>query len=535
LYDVGRPTRLCVPAAGDDDAPDLVCHTAKLARTKPLRQAPSRPGDVTLTNRFGTRALRVGEPRELCVPTLADPISPPPPPPPQADFTLEVLPRTIDVVAGTRTAITATAHFTDGHDADVSGAVVWSSSDEDVARVVEDSTSGAFASAVGPGTAAITATDPATGVRSSDAGGDATIIVSWPLEKLTISPHAVSLLAGEHEGYTVIGHFTGGTTRNLTQRVVYASSNPGVAVATNQAGNRSRVEAIAPGTAVISATDPISSLTTTDASNDATLRVVSGLSYVVVRSGPHNQTRLVGESKRFTATGIFADGSTLNLTQRCEWWSMEPSVAVAPNTPGDRSRIDALSPGFTTIACREPASGKWSYQVPFWVLGSLQSIWAGAGLQPSEYPRTGQSVTLAAVGSYEGGGSRYLTQDVAWDTRDPELLFCPNEPGNRSRVVALAAGDARVYATDPATGVVSNDAIVPILGELVDLVVETPAPYYLFDAIPVGAQAAYSVRGIFEHGTLNLSFRKDYVLTSSDPGVAAVVDGRRVRGVSPGT
>jgi hypothetical protein len=527
LFDVGRAVRLCVATTGED-VPDLVCHAIRLARTKPLRQARSRRGDVTLTNRFGGGALRVGEPRELCVAVLGE--APPPPP----AVTLEVLPQAVTVLAGSRAKLTATAHYEDGHAADVTGSVVWTSSDEGVARIVGASPAGAFITGVGPGTATISVADPATGA-TSHGGGDATVEVTWPLEKLTIDPHAVSLLPGEHEGYTVTGHFTGGTTRNLTQRVVYASSNPAVAIATNQAGNRSRVQAVAPGTTVISATDPISGITTTDASNDATLRVVGGLSYIVVQTGTYNQTLPVGKSKRFTATGYFADGSNLNLTQRCQWSSSNPSVAAAPNTPGDRSRIDALSPGYTTISCFEPISGKWSYEAALWALGPMESIWVGKYLWPGQYPRTGQSVTLKAFATYEGGGQRYVTQEVVWDTRDPDLLFCPNEPGNRGRVVALAGGNARVFATDPATGVVSNDATIPVLGTLVGLEVVGPYFYRGWDVIPVDAYAVYSVLGIFENGTLNLSFRKDYELASTDPGIAEVVDNRWVRGVSPGT
>ena len=206
LYDVGRPTRLCVPSPADDDAPALVCHAAKLARTAPLRQAPSRPGEVTLTNRFGTGTLRIGAAHELCVPTLVEPDDPPPDP---APFTLQVLPATIDVVAGTRTALTAIAHFDDGHDADLSDGVVWSSSEEAVGadrrglvrrRVRERGR-------------------PGHGDDHRDRSRDRRALVGRR-RRCHRSPSAgrsrssrsrrtrVSLLPGEHEGYTVIGHFT---------------------------------------------------------------------------------------------------------------------------------------------------------------------------------------------------------------------------------------------------------------------------------------------------------------------------------------
>src|SRR5262249_49579604 len=159
---------------------------------------------------------------------------------------------------------------------------VWLSSDESVAKFAPSSVAGAFFDAVGPGTTTIAATDPATGIASGDAGGNATLTVTWPLAKLIMAPHAIARPPGGHEGFTGIGWFTGGVTRNLTQRVVYASSDPAVALAPNTPGNRSRVDAVAAGTATITATDPTSGITTTASGNDATLRVAGSLSYVIV-------------------------------------------------------------------------------------------------------------------------------------------------------------------------------------------------------------------------------------------------------------
>ena len=524
LYEIGRATRLCVPVAGEN-APDLVCHAVRLARTKPLRQGRSRPGTSPLATRAGTGMLRVGEPRELCVPTLSDPD----PPDPDPDFTIEVTPRSLTVDAGTRTRLTATARFDDGHATDVTGTVAWSSSDEDVARIVEGSAGAVFLGAVGPGTAVVSATDPATGVRSSDSGGDATVEVYWNLEKLTMAPHAVTLLPGAHESYTVIGHFPSGVTRNLTQKVVYASSDPAVAAAPNTPGNRSRVVAVGAGTAVISATDPLSGLSTTGAANDATMRVVSGLSYITIKSNGY-PGRPVGQAQRFTATGVLGDGSKLNLTQRCTWTSSEPSVATTPNTPGDRSRIVPVSPGATMISCTDPTSGIASAPTAFYTLGPLQKIDVWGGIIPREYPRTGESVYLQAVGRYAGGFSRNLTQEVVWATRDPELAHCPNEPGKRSRIVALAGGFPRIHATEPTFGIVSNDAVVPFLGSLTEVVLANPFNG-LFPALPVGATIPLSLWGVFENGTRRVW---PFELISSDPGVAAAVNGTYVQGIAPG-
>ena len=525
VYDVGRPIRVCVPPSGDG-SPELVCHGARLARTKPPQDAAAR-ASMTLTTQLGTDELRVRGARELCVPALGGPNDPPDTPP---AFALEITPRELDVIAGSKTPLTVTAAFMDGHVEDYTDAVVWSSSDESVARAVASSAGGVFLEALGPGTAVISATDPVTGIGSADTDGDATVTVTWPLEKLVLSPHAATRRPGSYLGYTVTGFFTGGFTRNLTQKVVYTSSNPFVAVAPNTPGNRSRVQAKAKGTTTISAMDPISGITTTDSGNDGTLRVTGAISYILVKSNLRYSSRFPGQSQRFTALGYFNDGSSINLTQQCNWSSSETAVALATNPDGDRSRIDAVAPGFTFITCTDPISG-YTGSTAFWVLGALTRIEVGGAASPGDWLRPGESDGLTALGYYEGGGARNLTQEVTWASRDPEIALATNEPGNRSRVVAIKAGMARVFATDLATGIASPDTSVIVLGDLVGL--EIFGLYY--PVVAVDQIRRFPVRARFEFGSLNLTLAGlDYELQSSDPSVLEVVDGVNVRGVAAG-
>jgi uncharacterized protein YjdB len=527
VFDVGRPVRVCVPPSGET-APELVCHALRLARTKPLKQAAAKTRSVTITTRFGTDQLRVRGARELCVPALGAPTDPPDTPP---AFALEITPHEITVIAGSKTPLTATAQFMDGHVEDYTEAVAWSSSDESVARVVASSAGGVFLDPVGPGTAIISATDPVTGIGSADTDGNATVTVTWPLEKLVLSPHAATKRPGSYLGYTVIGWFTGGFTRNLTQKVVYTSSNPFVAAAPNTPGNRSRVQAHAKGITTISAVDPISGIGTTDSGNDATLRVTGALSYILVKSNLRYSSRFPGQSQRFTAIGYFNDGSSINLTQQCIWSSSDPSVAVATNPDGDRSRIDAVAPGVSYITCTDPVSG-YGGGDPFWVLGELTNIEVGGASTPADWLRTGQTVSLTALGYYEGGGVRNLTQDVTWASRDPEIALATNEPGNRSRFLAIKGGNARAFATDVASGITSPDSTVRVLGDLLGLEI-----FGLYNSVlAVNQIHRYPVRAEFEYGTLNLALaRLDYELQSSDPSVLEVLeDGVNVRGVAPG-
>jgi len=74
--------------------------------------------------------------------------------------------------------------------------------------------------------------------------------------------------------YTATGYFGGGITQNLTQALIYASSDPAVATTPNIEGDRSRIDVVGEGAATISATHLTAGVSTTDTGDDALLTVV---------------------------------------------------------------------------------------------------------------------------------------------------------------------------------------------------------------------------------------------------------------------
>ena len=75
------------------------------------------------------------------------------------------------------------------------------------------------------------------------------------------------------DGTWDIGNLSDGNTKNLTQKVVYSSSDTTVAVCPNADGNKSQVQAVGIGTATITATD---SKTQISGSATLTVRAPSG-------------------------------------------------------------------------------------------------------------------------------------------------------------------------------------------------------------------------------------------------------------------
>lgn len=177
---------------------------------------------------------------------------------------------------------------------------------------------------------------------------------SGRLERITLGPRAARRPVGEAQHFTATGHYAGGATRNLTQKVEYASSDPAIARAANVAGDRSRVEALAPGVATITATDPKTGVRSSG-EGDATLHVLGALERIVLK--PVAIRRRVGDTPHVTATGHYAGGTTRNLTQQVEYRSSDPAIVAAPNAAGDKSRLELRAVGSATISARDPVTG----------------------------------------------------------------------------------------------------------------------------------------------------------------------------------
>jgi uncharacterized protein YjdB len=170
---------------------------------------------------------------------------------------------------GATTFGTCLAVYANGATRNYTQRVEWTSSDPAIASVSNTEGERGKVTGNGPGTIVLSARDPVTGIGSNDSGQNGAITVLGPLESIELTPASATSSVGEDRLYTARGQFTGGTEDNLTQDATYSSTNPEVAVATNEPGQKSRVLAVGVGTTTIRAT------VGTIVSNDATLTVVA--------------------------------------------------------------------------------------------------------------------------------------------------------------------------------------------------------------------------------------------------------------------
>lgn len=437
-------------------------------------------------------------------------------------------------------SLVATGSFEGGVLRNITQQLTYASTDNGVATATNLADNRSRVEAVTPGTVTISAVDTVTGVSSADSGGNAVVTVLGALESITLGPIEKTRPAGQFQNYTATGHYAGGATQGITQEVTYTSSDPSVATAPNIPGNKGRVETVAPGTTTISAAHP-SGITTTAGGNDATL-IVSGAGSTLLRIslGPTVVTRGVGESQNFTVMGHYEGGATANLTQQVVYVSSDPTVVSAPNSPGNKSRVEMLAPGTATISASytegplQISTTDSGDDAIITVLGALERITLG----PTTATRAANEVlNYTAIGHFGGGTTKNLTQRMTYQSSNEAVAITPNLAGNKSRVEALTPGTTIISATDTVTGVTTNstgdDATLTVIGAL-ERISLGPA-----NAIrsPGGLQR-YTATGHFGGGiTQNLT--QEVLYTSSDPAVASAPnqdgDRSRVDAISPGT
>jgi len=320
--------------------------------------------------------------------------------------------------------------------------VRWESSDPSVLEVVHSSRGRASVRAVAPGFATVRAFDEETGLG----GAGKTYAVVGGLDRIALQPEGPVVRGiGEREWLTAIGRRVPGVSSNMTQWVWWESSDPSVATVSNDWSRRGEIQTHAAGTAVISAR--AGDVSSTETGDDVTVTVLPGTLERIVVS-PAYARRMVGDAEEFTATGYYADGTTLNVTKQVEWRLGTSSVAGAFALPERRSLFEGVEPGTTTVTAVHPSgvssddSGE----------SSTLEVDAVVGLEVEPEPWRmvpGQIEELTVHAVLASGERRNVTQlaeYVAWPL-GTKAIDVPNAAPRKSRFTATGLGHAEIAVT----------------------------------------------------------------------------------------
>jgi uncharacterized protein YjdB len=143
---------------------------------------------------------------------------------------ITITPASPTVAESTSIPLKATGTLTDGATQDLTGSVLWTSSNPAFATV--SSASGSFGQATGvaPGTVTVTA------AFAGQIGLASLTVTNATLSSITIKPPNPTITLGSKQTFTATGTFSDGTTENLNQQVVWTSSDVTVAIINNSGG-----------------------------------------------------------------------------------------------------------------------------------------------------------------------------------------------------------------------------------------------------------------------------------------------------------
>jgi uncharacterized protein YjdB len=324
-------------------------------------------------------------------------------------------------------------------------------------------------------------------VRATQDGkfGEATVTVtSATLVSITVSPTSPTVALGLKQQFQAIGNYSDLSTEDLTATVTWDSTVPGVATISNGA-SKGLASTFSTGQTTITATSgAIMGSTTLNVSTATLLRI---------DVTPTNLRLPRAVDEDYTATGVYSDATTQDLTDVVTWSSSSPSVASISNSPATKGTASTLVAGTTTITAFDPTSMMSGTTLLTVTNGVLVSI----TVTPN--PATiaiGARVQFTATGNYSDGTSRVITNSVTWSSSAPSIASSGNGRKKRGITVGKKAGTVTITATHGGTGI-SGTAILTVTNATLQLITILPAN----STIPNKTKQFFQAIGSFSDGS----------------------------------
>jgi hypothetical protein len=294
------------------------------------------------------------------------------------------------------------------------------------------------------------------------------------LQSITVSPASASIVAGLTQPFSATGHYSDGTTQNLTASVTWASSNTGIATISNAAGTQGLATGVAVG-------GPVMITASQSTINGAAPLTVTAPVLMSIAVTPANPSVPAGSMQQFTATGTYNNGSMQNITASVAWTSSATAVATINST----GLASALTGGATSISARV---GNISNSTTLTVI-TLQSITISP-LNPSIF--VGAQQQFSVTGHYSNGTTLDLTSSAAWSSSKTTIATITSPGG-------LATGVAKGSATIKAVvGKLSASTTLTVNAIVLQSITVTPSTA----TIPLKGTQQFTATGHYSNGSV---------------------------------
>lgn len=354
-----------------------------------------------------------------------------------------------DLEVGDSVQLSANGTYTDSSSEDISNDVIWASSNNTAISI------------------------SATGLLSVNTAGSATISIEHNdlldqqdvevvvLYSVSITTLPSDIEVGSIQQLVANAHYSNSTTSIITSAANWSSSDPSIL----HISNEGLLTALAPGDATITA-----SYEGEHASSTSTAYTLSSLSIT-----PAALTLAIASSHTLTATGIYTNNTTSDLSPETSWQSSNNNIA----TVDENGLVVAVSAGNTNVTA---SIGDINTSLELKVSpATLHSI----SIDLPDTLIAGLTTALSATGTYSDGSTQNITAEVTWQTSDISLASIDNE-----LITAIQSGEVQVSAIKGSTTGLKNIVISPAQ---IDSLVLTPP----LITLAKGTQSEVNVTAIF--------------------------------------
>ena len=423
---------------------------------------------------------------------------------------IAVTPINTSKAKGTTQQFTATGTYTDNSTQILTTSATWSSSNNAVATVSNENGSEGLGTAVDTGT---NSTVTITATYGGISGSTSFTVTTATINSIQVTPVNSSKAKGTTQQFTATGIYTDGTTQNITNLVTWSSDDDQISTVSNASGSQGLVTAVDLGSVTITASLGGLPGSTTFNVTDATLASI-GITPVSI-------SKAKGTTQQFTATGIYTDNSTQDITTSVTWWSTGQSTAAISNVDGSRGMATAVNTGTVTItATQGTISGTTDFTVTNATLSSISITPANLSLT------TGRTQQYIATGTYTDSTTQNLTDSVTWSSSSTSNADISNAGGSRGIATTIAAGTTNITAT---LGVVYGSTQLTVTNAELESITVSPVN----KSLASGMKLQFQATGIYkDKSTQDLTASVTWI--SSVTGNATISNAAGSQGLASG-
>jgi len=435
---------------------------------------------------------------------------------------IEVTPSPSSLASGTSVQYTAIGIYVRGKKTtrkDITDQVTWISGDGSVATVSNG------AAGLPPDAASQV---PPKGTVSGLIAGSTTIaaqlgkvsgltpvtVTNASLVSIAVDPPAPSIANGTTQSFTATGLFTDSTTQDLTASAAWSSSVEGVATISNALGSQGLASAVAVGSTTIVATF--------NGIAGATTLTVTSATMVSIDVTPPDPSISSGTTQQFTATGVFTDLTTQNMTTSVTWSSSAEGVATISNAFGSQGLASSSAVGVTTItAAFGGLTGSTTLTVKAATLLTIDVTPADRSIP------NGTKQQFTATGTYTDATTQDLTSLVTWSSSREGVATISNAPGSEGHATGTAVGETTIRATSDS---IAGQTRLTVTAAILASIAVTPAN----PSIANGTQQQFVATGTYSDSS-NRDLTTEVTWSSSDDDVATISNAESGKGLATGS